>query len=259
MDNNYQSYVNRVAQMTLPNNYSYQLKNIQKSPKFKDGKAVKFPGYTIITPPWEEENNNQEFYQQLSFSQTKLSENLGSKFFIPIPTSSFHLTLADLIWEENYLNAVAENPNFDLQLLEEIRLIFKNYQESLVDNNSLELELLGLSIFPRAITVCLVPTEASYQKIVDLQREIYQNKGIIKLGIEQQYNFTAHITLGYFGNINSNISVDKIQNLLMSLNDQWLENQPPIFFINQVELRKFEDMMIYKRQPDWPVIKFCKT
>jgi hypothetical protein len=242
--------------MTLPNNYLQQLQNIQKSAKFSNGNPVKFPGYSIITPPWEEETNNQEFYEQLKSSQTKLSQNLDSRLFIPIPPSSFHITIADLIWEQSYLNSVSENPNFDAQLIAEIKLIFQNYQDSLRCGNSLELELLGLSIFPRAIAVCLAPTETSYQKIVDLRREIYQNEGIIKLGIEQQYNFVAHVTLGYFGEINENLNLENIQNILTSINDRWLENHPPIFKIHQVQLRKFEDMMSYQRQPDWAVINF---
>lgn len=256
MDDSYQNYVNKVAQITLPNNYLHQLKNIQKSPKFVGGKPVKFPGYTVVTPPWQDENDNQAFYQQLEFCQQKLSKNLNPDFFIPIPPSSFHITIADLIWEKNYLNSVAENPNFDYQLIEEIKLIFKSYQESLTSRDTLTLELLGLSIFPRAIVVCLAPSEASYQKITDLRREIYQNEGIVRLGIEQNYDFLAHITLGYFGEIDSDLNLDNVQNTLARINDEWLDNQPPVFKVNRAELRKFEDMTSYDRKPDWPIIQF---
>lgn len=256
MDDSYQTYVNKVAQMTLPTNYLYQLENIHKSGKFVDGKPTNFPGYSIITPPSQDEKNNHEFYQQLTSCQAKITQNLDSKLFIPLPCSSFHLTIADLIWEQNYLNSVDENPNFDSQLIGEINLIFQHYQESLINSKSLELELLGLSIFPRAIVVCFAPTEESYEKILDLRREIYQNQGIIKLGIEQQYNFIAHITLGYFGEILPNLDLENTQNILASINDEWLENQSPIFTIEEVQLRKFEDMINYTRQSDWAVIKF---
>jgi hypothetical protein len=256
MDDNYQVYVNRVAQMTLPNNYKQQLQNIQTSAKFTRGKPGYFPGYSIITPTWEDETDNEEFYRQLESRQQELSRKLDSKFFIPIPPSSFHLTIADLIWEQSYLNALAENAEFDRQLLEEIKVIFQQYQESLAANNSLELDLLGLSIFTRAVAVCLAPTETGYQQIVELRRQIYQNQKIINLGIEQQYHFTAHITLGYFGEISSQKTDDKVEDILTSINEQWLEKQPPIFTIHQLEIRKFDDMMSYYRQPDWPVIKF---
>lgn len=256
MDHNYQDYVNKVVQMTLPKNYLQQLQHIQTSPKFNDGKPVNFPGYSIITPPWEYETNNQNFYEQIQSCQQKLTENLDAKLFIPVPHSSFHLTLADLIWEKIYLNAVSENSNFDNQLIEEINFIFQRYQNSLNNKKPLELELIGLSIFPRAISVCLVPIQSSYEIILNLRREIYQNKNITKLGIEQQYDFTAHITLGYFGEIPANLDINNIENILTSINDEWLEKQPPNFLINQVELRKFDDMMNYKRQSDWAIIKF---
>lgn len=256
MDNSYQDYINKVTQISLPNNYLQQLQNIQTSSKFTDGKPVNFPGYTIITPPWENETNNQNFYEQLQSCQEKLSQKLDKNLFIPVPTSSFHLTVADLIWEKIYLNAVAENPDFDNQLIEEIKTIFKSYKESLIDKKTLELELLGLSVFPRAIIVCLAPIESSYETILNLRREIYQNKNITKLGIEQHYDFTAHITLGYFGEIPANLDINNIENILTSINDEWLDNQPPNFLINQVELRKFDDMISYQRQSNWPIIKF---
>lgn len=256
MDDNYQSYINRVAPMTLPNNYLQQLENIQKATKFHNSQPVSFPGYSIISPPAEEDSNNREFYEQLANCQKKLSDNLDTEFFITIPPSTFHLTIADLIWEKNYLNSVAENPDFDQKLINEIALIFENYQNSSVKNNYLELELLGLSVFPRAITVCLAPTESSYQKVIELRRKIYQNRSIIKLGIEQQYNFIAHVTLGYFGEIKSDLNLNNIQNILTSINDEWLENEPPICSIKQVELRKFENMINYTREENWATIQF---
>lgn len=255
MDDNYQSYVNRVTKKTLPNNYLQQLKNIQTSSKFVDGKPVNFPGYTIITPPWEEETHNNLFYEQLKSIKEQLTENLAEKFFIPIPEKSFHFTIADLIWEQDYLNAIAKNPDFDQQIIQEINLIFNNHQSSLINLKSLELELLGLSIFPRAIAVCLAPLESSYEVITNLRRDIYQNKKIKKLGIEQQYDFIAHITLGYFGEINPETNMNNIANILTAINDQWLENHPPNFKINQIELRKFENMMSYQRQDDWAILK----
>lgn len=256
MDYNYQNYINRVAQMTLPNNYLIQLQNIQKSSKFIDGKATKFPGFSIINPPAKEEKDNQEFYQQLEIHQQKLIKNLDEKFFTPIPPSTYHLTIADLIWEQNYLNFLATNPNFDSQLITNINSVFKHYQETLIEHEPLELELLGISVFTRAIAVCFVPTESSYEKIVNLRREIYQNQDLIKLGIEQQYDFVAHITLGYFGEILPDLDLENISTILTSINDEWLENPTPILKIHEVQLRKFEDMITYQREEDWAVIKF---
>jgi hypothetical protein len=256
MDNNYQTYVNKTAQLTLPKNYLQQLKNIQNSAKFREGKAIYFPGFSVITPPGNDDSYNNEFYSQLKEFQAQIAQNLDSNLFIPIPPSSFHLTVADLIWEQDYEKSVKKNPNFDSLLIQEINAIFEEYKRGLTNSNPLQFELLGLSIFPRAITICLVPSEKDYQEILTLRKYIYQNANIIKLGIEQHYDFNAHITLGYFDQIIPNLDLENIQNTLTSINDEWLEKNPPNFFINQIELRKFDDMTIYNPVPNCTTINY---
>ncbi len=255
MDGNYQAYINRVVQMTLPTNYDQQLHHIQASPKFNQGKPVEFPGFSVITPPWAEETVNDKMYQSLEKVETQLEEELGKNLFIALPPQSFHLTIADLIWEKTYLNAINENSNFDDLLEKEISKVFQQYQEIIKNLDGLQLEVLGLSIFPRAIAVCLAPTEASYEPIIKLRQLIYQDERIIKLGIEQQYDFVAHITLGYFGEIEANLDLNQVQSTLTKINDQWLDEAPPLFDLKTIELRKFSDMITYTRQPDWATIK----
>ncbi len=254
MDGNYQNYINRVVQMTLPANYEQQLQNIQSSPKFDGHKPVSFPGYTIITPPNGESHVNKEFYQQLKDVQGQLVTELGVDFFIGVPSDSFHLTMADLIWDNLYLDAVAQNDQFDQLLTDRIDYVFKEYQGLIKDVHCLEFEVLGLSIFPRAISVCLSPTEDSYDPIIKLRKLIYQDEKIVNLGIEQSYEFAAHITLGYFGNISENIDLKQVESAVKTINDQWLENAPAIFTVNRLELRKFSDMNTYFREDNWAVL-----
>ena len=99
MDESYQEYINRVARLTLPSACALQLQGIQQSPKFVDGKPVSFPGYSVITPPAAEDDGNQKFYQQVETLQQQLSNGLGKYVFIPLPPTSFHFTLADLVWD----------------------------------------------------------------------------------------------------------------------------------------------------------------
>ena len=116
--------------------------------------------------------------------------------------------------------------------------------------------MLGLTVMPRAVGVCLVPKdEGSYEQILKFRRTIYQNPNLIALGIEQQYHFTAHITLGYFGNVSPNLDRDRLSNTLFQLNQQWLET-PQELWVHRAELRKFDDMTRYYREPDWPVMYF---
>ncbi|MDJ0733347.1 MAG: DUF1868 domain-containing protein [Nostocaceae cyanobacterium] len=263
MDDNYQTYLNRVARMTLPEAYKTQIQHIQESSKFyptAEGtrQAAPFPGYTVITPPWEEQSQNSDFFAQLQDCQQQLLQILkDTNLIVPLPPGSFHLTLADLIWENAYLHAIEENPQFEENLRSCFAEIFQQYQESITSTQKpIHWQVLGFMIMPRAIGVSLVPAnESSYQQIVNLRRVIYQNPKLIALGVEQQYHFTAHITLGYFGNISPTLNRETLCQKLSDLNLQWLEN-PPEINIHRAELRKFDDMVRYYRQPDWPSLDF---
>ncbi len=262
MDETYQTYLNRVARLTLPATYKSQLQHIQESPKFKllpDGsrQAVSFPGYTVCTPPWGEVSENSEFYNSLQEIQEQLLQQLAPGLMVAVPPDSFHLTLADLIWDSAYRHAQRENPNFEKHLQERIQESFQKYQQTMARGNPIGWQLLGLMIRPRAIAVCLAPKdEDSYKRMLEFRRLIYQNSGLIGLGIEQQYHFTSHITLGYFGSIAPNLDRDLLANTLSEFNRQSLPLELIPLRIQRAELRKFDDMMRYYREPDWPVLEF---
>ena len=252
MDESYQDYINRVARLTLPSACSIQLQTIQQSPKFVDGKPVDFPGYSVITPPAKEDRANQDFYRQVETIQQQLSQQLEASFFIPLPASSYHFTLADLIWDEIYRQVVAANPDFDRQLQQQITSSFQQYQESISSQKPLTWQLWGAIARPRAIMACLVPKDQeSYDSVVKLRRFLYQNAGLIGLGIEQQYDLTAHITLGYFDRIPPRLNRDRLCIVLSQINDRLVESELPVFTLQEVQLRKFENMIEYQRQPDW--------
>jgi len=69
--------------------------------------------------------------------------------------------------------------------------------------------------------------------------------GLTGLGIEQHYHFTAHITLGYFGDLSPNLDRDRLASTIFELNQQWLET--PQFWVHRAELRKFDDMTLLPR------------
>ena len=252
MDESYQDYINRVARLTLPSACAMQLQSIQHSPKFTDGKPTSFPGYSVITPPAGEDAANKDFYNQVETLQQQLFQQLGTGFFIPLLPASFHFTLADLIWDESYRQAVAANSEFDRQLQQQVAASFQEYQESVSGDRAFAWQLWGLVTRPRAIMACLVPKDQeSYQSVVKLRRSLYQNAGLIGLGIEQQYDLTAHITLGYFNNIPDSLNRDRLCIVLSQINDRLVESELPEFTIKRVQLRKFENMIQYHREPDW--------
>ena len=256
MDESYQEYINRVARLTLPSACALQLQGIQQSPKFVDGKPAPFPGYSVITPPAAEDEANQKFYQQVETLQQQLFDGLGRDFFVPLPPASFHFTLADLVWDESYRQLVKENSDFDRELQRQVAISIDEYQAE-YSRQPIAWQLWGVITRPRAIMACLVPKDQqSYESVIQLRRALYQNAGLVGLGIEQQYDLTAHITLGYFDRLPDSINRDRLCIILSQINDRLVESQLPEFTIERAELRKFEDMVQYNREPDWAVVKF---
>lgn len=254
VDDTYQIYVNRVARLTLPDTYQSQLPLIQASPKFLGGQPQSFPGYSVITPPAQEDGLNASFYQSLTALQSQMAAEF-THWFCPVPPGSFHLTLADLVWDAQYRSAIAENPNFEEALQNCVAQSFAQYQPSWPPEATVQWQSLGLVVFPRALGVALVPRqEADYPPILQLRRSLYQNPQLIALGIEQQYHYTAHVTLGYFGEIPPNLSFSAIGEQLCHWNDQSLAQGPQILRIPQVELRYFADMTQFSRQSHYPVL-----
>lgn len=257
MDESYQDYINRVARLTLPSACSTQLQTIQQSPKFVDGKAVAFPGYSVITPPAGEDKDNGSFYRRVETLQQQLAQQLEPNFFTPLPPTSFHFTLADLVWDDNYRQIAADNPDFDQELRQQVAASFEQYQKSASTSQTLTWQMWGIITRPRAIMACLVPKDQeSYKAVTELRRSLYQNSGLIGLGIEQQYDLTAHITLGYFANIPTDLNRDRLCIVLSQINDRLVESELPTFTVKGAELRKFEDMVQYNREPDWAAVKF---
>lgn len=263
MNETYQDYINRVVPMTLQANYQTQLNHIQKSAKFEQGKAVNFPGYTIMTPTCEVDNLNQEFYSQIESLKQQINQNIPTELLVMLPLESFHLTIADLIWENNYLAGIKDNPEFENNLRQEVDKSFTEYKKTQTATNPLEFQILGVTIFPRAMAISLVAkTEADYQQINQLRQSIYQNRNLIALGVQQQYPFTAHITIGYFGEISPEVKSpsgsisEKLIQSVDAINQQLIDVDTFTLKIERVQLHKFDNMINYYREADWPEVVY---
>ncbi len=256
MDEAYQDYVNRVARLTLASTYQTQAAHLQPSPKFTlsaegEVEPAPFPGYSVTTPTAESDTTNTPFFQAL---QT-LQGQLAATWLVAVPPASFHLTLADLLWDDRYSSAIAANPHFETQLQARIAESFQQFLATDSASGPICWRFLGLLMRPRAIAVCLVPQEAAaYERVVSLRRAIYQNSGLIDLGIEQQYDFTAHVTLGYFLKTPDTGERERLVGTLQQLNDKWLAEDPPAFVVERIELRKFDDMTHFYCNEGFPTL-----
>lgn len=246
--------------LTLPETYRSQVQHIQESPKFRSHsdqgrQPVPFPGYTVITPSASDDPENAALYAHLRQYQQQVQQALSPRLFVPIPPDSFHLTLADLIWDSAYRHAV-EDPEFEPKLQQQIAQIFQKSQ-TLTEGKPIRFQVIGLLMMTRAIAVCLVPTEEhAYDRLLKFRRALFQNSDLIRLGIEQQYYFTPHITLGYFGEIPTAEQLAELGDRIVDLNQRWLDKELPPFWVQRAELRKFDDMTRYYREPDWAVLEF---
>jgi len=261
LDENFQTYLNRVTQMTSSATYGAQVQHIQESPKYvPDGtgdlKAMPFPGYTVITPPGKDDvAENQPLFAALEHTQGQLVAQLGADFFAAVPATSFHMTLADLIWDDAYRHAL-ETAGFEAKLRDRIAQIFQECAP-MRQGKPIQFQAFGLMVMTRAIGVCFVPTdEFSYDRILNFRRALYQNSDLIGLGIEQQYYFTSHITLGYFGKSPTPEQRSHMVDIFTALNQPWLEQAPQLCHVFRAELRKFDDMTCYYREPDWTTFQF---
>lgn len=247
--------------MTLPEAYQSQVQYIQPSPKYHRSvtgeiQPSAFPGYTVISPPWDDDDKNTGFYEHLESYQQQVLQQLQPGLVIAVPATSFHFTLADLIWASAYRDAV-ENPQFEQQLHDRVAESFQKSQSVVQAEKPIHWQVIGLFLRTRAVGVCLVPKdEDSYNRVVELRRMIYQNSNLIGLGIEQQYNFTAHITLGYFGEMAATADREHLAQQLIQLNEWWLETGAQEIWVHRAELRKFDDMTRYYRESNWPTVQF---
>jgi hypothetical protein len=258
LDENYQIYLNRILRNTLAESHKAQVQHIQTSPKFERSggtwQPTPFPGYTIITPPGADDGKNAPLYSTLAEFQTQVSQQLGTDCFIPIPAASFHVTLADLIWADAYSHAQTV-AGFNEKLQAQVDQSFQHCSPFLV-GQPIRFQVVGLMVMTRAIAMALAATdEVGYYNILNLRRSLYQNPGLIEIGIEQQYHFTPHITLGYFGDL-SDVDRQQLSTNLEQLNQAWLGNSPQEFWVHQAELRQFSNMTQYDRQANWPRLTF---
>lgn len=249
--------------MMLPEALQSQVQYIQPSPKYQkqpDGtiQAAPFSGYTVVSPPWEDDDQNQAFYSHLQEYQQQVLAQLDPDLLIPVPPSSFHFTLADLIWASAYYHQVDENPQFETKLHDRVAESFEKCRFLVQAQQPVRWQIIGLFLRTRAVGVCLAPRdEDSYERVLELRRSIYQNSDMIALGVEQQYNFTAHITLGYFGEAAATVKYERLAHKFIDLNQHWLDiGVPQDIWVHQAELRKFDDMTRYYREPHWPTVTF---
>lgn len=263
MDDFYQAYLDRLAAMVQPRNYQSTLQYLQKSPKFSqsdDGKvtAVSFPGYTLMSRPQSEDSVNGVAYTNLQSLYQQMATAFPAGTLAALPLASYHMTIADLIWDSAYHDRRL-NTSYDDQFRHRLADVLAQVETQVVGPAPVSWQVLGCMIMPRAIGVCLVPhSEASYSRTLEVRRAIYQDAALMGLGIDQQYHFTAHVTLAYVADVLPTLDRAAIAHHFQTINTT-LAQTPITLDLDRAELRHFADMTSYTRAADWPVLNWVTT
>lgn len=225
----------KVESLTQRRAGKYQIHSFNKAKT----KPIAYPGLTILASPFliDEKNTGR-----LKHIQNSLQNNVLG--FAPVAPSSFHMTIADLICGDNYVQLSKLPGNDDY---------FKRVVKELLKNASLRSKgdpvqacIVGIGSFP-GVVIALVDfkTEDDYRKIIDLRNQIYKDQLRIDFGVKRKFPFQGHITLGYLETAPPK-GLDNALSFIRSKEDfnDWE------FEINKVGLYSFRNISEYRLESD---------
>lgn len=219
----------------------------------------------MTTPCGEEEDKtNLEAYNILINVRKQLFHDTRySKKCVPVPDDTLHMTLADLISQQAYVLNVKESKR-ERELIDEVKNIFDDFTSN-NQHDIPQMKLKGLSLVPQS-PVCLVAivdprTPKDCTTLMELRRFIHDRSPIlIDMGVKRQFPYVFHITLAYIEGFLSKDDRNQLKDKILELNKSIFHNSKVIpFNILSAELRKFDDVSRFDRDPDdtlWPVVNF---
>ncbi len=259
-DRSYSEYQDVIAQMVSDEGVRQAAADVYNSDRFRwDAErrrwlAAPCPGCTVITPPFLEETANVATYARLGDIQQALVQGAGATVLAPVPVSSFHLTVADLVWGDTYLRQ-SDLPGYEGRLIAAIADIFQ--RNGRLAEKPIAVVLRGVTAFVSGIVAIVdFPDEVDYVRLCALRAAIYEDKRLQALGVYPTGPFTGHITLAYVSGLEGEEDRERLADTLIALNRRWF-GQPIPFSLARAEFRRFADMAAYLRDPGWPVFHFA--
>jgi hypothetical protein len=219
--------------------------------KRKDWSPIRHSGYTIITPCFDREKDDENIatYKSLEEIQNELLKSFPS--FAPAPKCAFHLTIADLISGERYEEIISDKK--DNAFLFAISSIFNHLKL----RGSIKMKVKGISILPPGFVIAPVSAEDNdgYIRLNCFRNNIYIDKGLKNYGVNRKYKFTGHITLAYIEKDIStdNVTKDHIYKSLNIINKNF--KQLPLN-VKWIEVCQFDDMKHFNWNKTLPFYSF---
>lgn len=222
--------------------------------------ALDHPGYTVITPTFEDETNpkNTATYVRLCDVQRALLDKMGSSKLAPAPNSAFHLTVADLIADLPFRRRVRSDVR-EARFRGCVKDILEKFQDSWPGALP-TFEVAGLSLFEAGFVVALVRAHADsapgYIRLMSFRDHIYGGALKTDYSVDRIFPFTGHVTVAYIEDVLVRAERDQLAEVLLDLNGTLKDTSLPLV-VEVAELRKFDGMQRFYRDPSWPVYRFA--
>ncbi len=214
---------------------------------------LEHPGYTIITPPFEdeEEEDNVQTYETLRDVQQFILERLNPLQYAPAPEAPLHFTISDLVSGDTYKKRV-DGPQEQSFLI-----ALASCFDELNLRGAIKMNVLGVSLFLGGFVIALVGAydEQSYKRLMLFRNAIYEAERLKNFGVLRKFKFTGHITLAYIESELSAKDRTRLAKTLVDVKERFFDNPLPLNVV-RADVRKFDDMSRFYRCEGWPVFLF---
>jgi len=212
---------------------------------------VYYPGYTLITPTFGDDAENEGSYKILSDIKESIAGKSDLSKLVIAPDNALHMTVARLIsgkvFEKNILGT-GEN-----EFLNAMRQLFSK----LAISGRLRFEIKGISVFPQGVIAAMISPvyEDDYNCLQYFRDYIYSDKTLKELGVERKRGFKGHITLFYIEKELSAIEKQKLSEVIIGINGRFF-TEPLPFYIKRAEVRRFDNFFGFYRKENWAAFEF---
>ena len=257
---NFETYNARQRYEVTPQGLWKRAENIRATDKFKSHHGIweklPYPGYAVVST-LNGGSENEDLIGELESLQQLLAAKLNdsNKYYL-LPVDSFHQTIANTLSGERFKkNVIAQGienhfPGIISQAFEKIQPTWSE--------GPIEMKLIGVGIFGSALGVLgTFSRKEDFEMIVRFREQFYSNSVLNLIDIRRTRPFIGHVTLMYAVGDFSEGERFQLGEICSYVNKA-LEGRSLIFKITKAELRSYENLSAFERQPHYPVYSFLK-
>jgi len=213
-----------------------------------------YEGFAILSMIQDNPGNHvlDEKLREIQIEIASVFQNPGS--YYSLPPASYHQTIANTLSAERFQKHI-QIPGLEKEYPEIIENSFRKIR-SYHENEPIRMSMVGLSIFKTAIGILgIFKKEEDYLRILRFRQKFYSHHPLQELGVRMTRPFIGHITLGYFEKSLLDSEAESLSRKVQELNEE-IFTAPPVFFISQAGLRKYQNLSQFDRKDDFPYHHF---